>query len=50
MQTFVVRPKYLRKEDYALTMVQIDGIHLKLTEDEIQSIDEPYQPRKVMGH
>lgn len=26
------------------------GVHLKLTEEEIKSIDEPYKPRSVVGH
>ncbi|KAG8855684.1 hypothetical protein FRB96_006728 [Tulasnella sp. 330] len=26
------------------------GVHLKLTEDEIKSIDDPYEPRRVAGH
>jgi len=28
----------------------IAGVHLKLTEEEIKSIDEPYEPRPVVGH
>ncbi|KAG8880517.1 hypothetical protein FRB98_005045 [Tulasnella sp. 332] len=28
----------------------VGGVHLKLTSDEIKSIDEPYEPRKVIGH
>lgn len=26
------------------------GVHLKLTEDEVKSIDEPYMPRAIVGH
>lgn len=29
---------------------RIGGIHLKLTEEEVKSIDEPYQPRPIAGH
>ncbi|KIO31981.1 hypothetical protein M407DRAFT_19004 [Tulasnella calospora MUT 4182] len=28
----------------------VAGVHLKLTEDEVMSIDEPYQPRPIEGH
>ncbi|KAG8873897.1 hypothetical protein FRB98_008721 [Tulasnella sp. 332] len=28
----------------------VGGVHLKLTADEIKSIDEPYEPRKIIGH
>ncbi|KAG8926868.1 hypothetical protein FRC02_008617 [Tulasnella sp. 418] len=28
----------------------VDGIHVKLTEEEIKYIDEPYRPRAISGH
>jgi len=28
----------------------VAGVHVKLTEEEVKAIDEPYQPRKVTGH
>ncbi|KAG8939938.1 hypothetical protein FRC04_005793 [Tulasnella sp. 424] len=28
----------------------VGGIHVKLTEEEIKSIDEPYSPKPVLGH
>ncbi|KAG8991516.1 hypothetical protein FRB94_012448 [Tulasnella sp. JGI-2019a] len=28
----------------------VAGVHVKLTEDEIKSIDEPYEPRTIVGH
>ncbi|KAG8856595.1 hypothetical protein FRB96_006355 [Tulasnella sp. 330] len=28
----------------------VAGVHLKLTDEEIKSIDEPYEPRPIVGH
>lgn len=28
----------------------VDGVHLKLTEEEVKSIDEPYEARPILGH
>ncbi|KIO33907.1 hypothetical protein M407DRAFT_227034 [Tulasnella calospora MUT 4182] len=28
----------------------VGGVHIKLTEEEIKSIDEPYKPKPVIGH
>ncbi|KAG8882909.1 hypothetical protein FRB99_004626 [Tulasnella sp. 403] len=42
----ILRTRKLLTTDYGLA----EGVHLKLTEEEIKAIDEPYKPRAVVGH
>lgn len=41
---------YCLNDDFLTGVYVVAGVHVKLTEEEIKSIDDLYQPRSVFGH
>ena len=36
--------------DKFINKVNIEGVHVELTEEEIKYLEEPYQPQSIIGH